>query len=266
MILPPTKTAEQDWLVRLFRRSPLKQRKYREIVASLEDVDGMRCLDIGADNGVISYLLRQRSGIWDSADLGYKAVGAIRQLVGEYVHQIDDLRLPFPDNTFDRVVIIDFLEHIQGDQEFITELHRIVKPGGRLIVNVPHIKNSLLRSLRLVLGLTDEMHGHLRPGYTIGSLRKLLAPMFQINSHRTYSKFFSEALDTAITFAFYRLKGDSGHTQKGVIVTGSDLTKYQRLFRAYSVIYPIVWTLVQMDKLLFWQSGYMLIVRASVNK
>lgn len=260
------KTAEQCWPIRLFKRSPLKQRKYREIVGPLGNVDRLRCLDIGGDNGVLSYLLRQRSGVWDSADLDPHTVASIRQLVGENVYQIDGLRTPFSDNTFDRVVIIDFLEHIKTDREFVAEMHRIIRPGGELIVNVPHAKNSLLRKIQLAIGQTDEKHGHVRPGYAIGSLRDLLEDRFEIISHRTYSKFFSEVLDTVITFVFYRLKGNSGHSQKGVVITGGDLARYRKLFRLYSMIYPVVWTFVQMDRLLFWCNGYMLIVKASVKK
>lgn len=58
-----------DWPLRLFNKSVLKQRKLREIVDMLGPVDGQHCLDIGGDNGVISYLLRQRGGAWKSADL-----------------------------------------------------------------------------------------------------------------------------------------------------------------------------------------------------
>lgn len=44
---------------------------------------------------------------------------------------------PFADREFDLVVVVDFLEHIPDDRGFAAELGRILKPGGRLIVNVP---------------------------------------------------------------------------------------------------------------------------------
>ena len=65
----------------------------------------MRCLDLGADNGVISYLLRERGGSWKSADLDEQAVCSIRQLVKEDVFEINDISTPFNDNEFDKVVI-----------------------------------------------------------------------------------------------------------------------------------------------------------------
>ena len=81
--------AETDWGVALFRKSVLKQAKFRRILELLDDPAGKVNVDIGADNGVISYLLRQRGGRWSSADLDQRAVASIRQLVRTDVYQLD---------------------------------------------------------------------------------------------------------------------------------------------------------------------------------
>ncbi|MBK4729875.1 methyltransferase domain-containing protein [Oxynema sp. CENA135] len=257
---------EKHWPIRLFEKSVLKQRKYREITELLGNCTGLHCLDIGADNGVISYLFRRRGGEWKSADLEADAVRSIRELVGDNVFQIDGKKTPFADNQFDRAVIIDFLEHIESDREFVEELQRILKPGGELIINVPFVKNSGLRKLRLAIGQTDEKHGHVRHGYTVESLRELLGDRFSMVAAKTYSKFFSEFVDTVLTFAIDWLKKGQQSSQKGRIVTGNDLARYQKLFKLYSLIYPIVWAIAQLDNLLFWRSGYMLIVKTQVIK
>ena len=49
----------------------------------------------------------------------------------------DATKLPFEDNTFDCVVTSEVLEHIQDDVSVISELHRVLKPGGSLGVTVP---------------------------------------------------------------------------------------------------------------------------------
>jgi len=120
----------KNWPVLLFSKSVLKQNKFKEITALLGQTEGLHCLDIGGDNGVISYLLRQRGGKWKSADLDEVSVRSIRELVRTDVYQIDGRPTPFRDNEFDRVVIVDFLEHIRNDGEFLRELYRILKPGG----------------------------------------------------------------------------------------------------------------------------------------
>src|SRR5215216_4170283 len=118
-----------DWPIRLFNKSVLKQRKYREVVALLGSTMGLACLDIGSDNGVISYLLRQRGGDWKSADLDPQAVRAIQQLVHGEVYQLDGGCTPFASDSFDRIAIVDFLEHIPDDAGFIAEMYRIMRPG-----------------------------------------------------------------------------------------------------------------------------------------
>jgi SAM-dependent methyltransferase len=251
-----------EWAVGLFKRSVLKQRKLAELERMLGPTAGLRCLDLGSDNGVVSLLLRQRGGEWASGDLTAEAVTSIRQLVGTDVHQVAGDHLPFAEAAFDRVAVVDMLEHVSDEAGFMAELARITRPGGRLVVNTPHLKRTVLRRLRHALGQTDEVHGHLRPGYTPERLGELLrAHGFRLDVHRTYSRFFSELVDTGINAGLAGL-GKKG-SAKGVVVTGGDVRKHRRLFLAYSAIYPVVWTVARMDALLPWTSGYMLVAAAT---
>ena len=45
----------------------------------------------------------------------------------------------FDDNTFDIVFIIAVLEHVPNQQKAITEIYRVLKPGGKLIMEMPFI-------------------------------------------------------------------------------------------------------------------------------
>ncbi|HUR96221.1 MAG TPA: class I SAM-dependent methyltransferase [Gemmatimonadales bacterium] len=258
-------TPETEWAVALFQKSVLKQAKFNRILELLDEPAGKHNLDIGADNGVISYLLRQRGGQWRSADLDARAVASIRQLVGDEVYQLVGAKTPFADQAFDQVVIIDYLEHIPDDRAFARELERILKPGGHLIVNVPHLQpGSPLNRFRHRIGLTDEWHGHLRPGYSVESLRDTLGPRFQIERAVTYSRFGSELVDTALNGMYEvmrKRKGGSG-SSKGTVVTQTDLKQYQKQFRMLSLLYPALRLTAAADRLLPWQAGHKLIVRA----
>ena len=254
----------EPWPLALFRRSVLKQRKLAEITAMLGPTDGLRCLDLGSDNGVVSLLLRRRGGRWASADLAPEAVASIRELVGTDVHQVTGDRLPFADAEFDRVAVVDMLEHVPEDRAFVAELARITRPGGTLVVNTPYRRDTPLRRLRHAIGQTDAKHGHLRPGYDPEGLRALLAPAFRVTSWHAYSRFFSELVDTAIQWGVERAGKKS--TSKGLVVTGADIAKHRRLFRAYSIVYPLVWSISRLDALLPAASGYMLIASAVSNE
>jgi SAM-dependent methyltransferase len=261
-------TAETEWAVALFRKSVLKQAKLRRILELLDDPTGKTNLDIGADNGVISYLLRERGGRWSSADLDDRAVASIRQLVGTDVYQLDGARTPFADRSFDQVVIVDYLEHIPDDRAFARELARRLKPGGRVIVNVRQLQpRSPLNRFRHTIGLTDEWHGHLRPGYSAASLRETLGPRFRIERTVTYSRIGSELVDTALNglYEVMRKRKGGGGSRKGTVVTQTDLRQYRKQFRMLSALYPALRLAAAADALVPWQAGHKLIVRATLQ-
>jgi hypothetical protein len=140
-------------------------------------------------------------------------------------------------------------------------------PGGVLVINVPNIKNGVLRKVRNALGQTDEKHGHLRPGYTLANLERLLGNEFRLIQSKTYSKFFSELIDIVIVGMVEKFKsGEDKHTKKGMLVTEQDMEKSDSAFRVYSLIYPFIRIFSMLDALLFFRSGYMLIASAQVNK
>ena len=63
--------------------------------------------------------------------------------IGNLDYQIADARkLPFHDNSFDRVVSISVLEHIYpaegGDVQALKEISRVLRPGGELLLTVPY--------------------------------------------------------------------------------------------------------------------------------
>jgi len=60
----------------------------------------------------------------------------------DVVHDLNELPLPFDDNSFDFILCNDILEHIEYIP-LMDELHRILKKGGFLKIRVPHFTSSL---------------------------------------------------------------------------------------------------------------------------
>ena len=49
----------------------------------------------------------------------------------------DGRSFPFEDNTFDRLFHTEVLEHVYDSEFFLTECHRVLKPGGEMFCSVP---------------------------------------------------------------------------------------------------------------------------------
>jgi SAM-dependent methyltransferase len=57
------------------------------------------------------------------------------------VHKIvlgDMTRAPFPDHSFDMVVSVEVLEHVEEDERFVYHTHRVLKPGGVFLMTTPN--------------------------------------------------------------------------------------------------------------------------------
>ena len=55
------------------------------------------------------------------------------------IQQKLETELPFPNNSFDVVTMLAVLEHIEQDQAILQEIHRVLVPGGKLVLTVPSV-------------------------------------------------------------------------------------------------------------------------------
>lgn len=230
----------------------------RQIEILLGKPEGKRCLDIGGEGGWISAALRQGGGEWTSADTPGQALESLRHMVGdERVVPLEDGRLPVEDQSFDVVVIVDFLEHIVDEAAFIHECHRILKPAGRLIVNVPFAARvAPLNLVRNLAGQSDERIGHLRRGYSRRQLFDVLKDGFDVQDIRRYSRLLIEASDVlARRRALRAADSAASHRPDPITISRAQADAWRR-FAWMS------WTAAQLDALLFLSPGYRLIVRA----
>jgi ubiquinone/menaquinone biosynthesis C-methylase UbiE len=69
--------------------------------------------------------------------------------------------LPFADESFDCVVSFQVIEHIKRDKEFVREVYRVLKKGGKFIVSTPNRPMSLTRNPWHVREYTAEQFGAL---------------------------------------------------------------------------------------------------------
>ena len=93
-------------------------------------------LDIGCGTGAMSKKLAPW-GTVVSADFSPIALAFSRRRQLNLLCASDAMRLPFQDESFDLVVAMDILEHVRDDAAALSEIHRVLKRGGRVIATVP---------------------------------------------------------------------------------------------------------------------------------
>jgi len=97
----------------------------------------LQILDIGCGTGAMLDEL-QPFGDVVGADFSPEALQfCMTRGVDSPLARADVRRLPFADSSFDVVTAMDIIEHIDDDKAASSEIYRVLKPGGRLLVTVP---------------------------------------------------------------------------------------------------------------------------------
>ena len=133
---------------------------------------GGRLLDVGCGAGL--FLKAAESQGWDAA--GVEISPAAAEYAATVLHlPVISSRLEragIADSSFDVVTLLDTLEHLGDPLGTLTEARRVLKPGGRLILNTPDFESSSRRGLgKSWAVLTPAEHLHY---FTERTLRRML--------------------------------------------------------------------------------------------
>lgn len=131
-----------------------------------------RVLDIGCGTGSFlrGGMAREVEVIGIDIDIG--ALDHANSFGDVALVDLQNGTLPFADASFDGVVAKDVLEHLCRPESVVSELHRVLRPGGRAVVSVPMAKPKVVW----------QDYTHIR-GFTENAVRMMLSDQgFSIES------------------------------------------------------------------------------------
>ena len=175
---------ESYWVWRLYHAlvsdavSLQRPTKFGTVYEYLGDDLG-RVADVGCGPGVFLRYLCDRANYVFAADIDEAALSRVKarhrgmRNLRFVVTQVGPLA--FADGQLDTVLFLEVLEHLTDDVGGIQEIHRLLVPGGKLVLSVPVPPGEI----------NDDPRGHKREGYTLGQLEALLENQgFEIQDHR----------------------------------------------------------------------------------
>ncbi len=168
------------------RLSPYWGEHSARYVFSLPFVDSKRVLDIACGTGYGIAILKKNAAHVTGVDVDADAAAQALAECGERADVLlgDGLGLPFADESFDVVTSFETLEHLHERATFLTELNRVLKPGGVLLLSTPNANYS-----QPVNGVpANPFHIH---EYTPDELRSELESEFIVE------RFYGQTLDAS---------------------------------------------------------------------
>ncbi|MEJ5224357.1 MAG: methyltransferase domain-containing protein [Anaerolineales bacterium] len=107
-----------------------------------------RLLDAGGGTGRVAEHLRPHVDEIVVADI---STGMLAQSRAKSLDAacVASERLPFAESTFDRVLMVDALHHVIHQGQTMSELYRVLKPGGRLVIEEPDVRTFAVKLIAI---------------------------------------------------------------------------------------------------------------------
>ncbi|MDG1900740.1 MAG: class I SAM-dependent methyltransferase [Bacteroidales bacterium] len=131
-------------------------RRDRKIIKLLTKygINGKSCIDIGPGTGRwLQFLRNNNAGFLASLDISNIALERCKDICDSvYKLDVEKDKYPYDDDKFDIVLSFMILEHLRDPEIFLSEIIRITKHGGIVLMSIPNILSFLSR-IRMIFGL-----------------------------------------------------------------------------------------------------------------
>jgi ubiquinone/menaquinone biosynthesis C-methylase UbiE len=155
-----------NWIAPLYSRVEYSSLEDMQAHAALP-VSG-RVLDAGGGTGRVASAIRDCAGEVVVAD---PSLGMLRQADRTRLGLActNSEALPFPDESFARVIMVDALHHVIDQGHTARELYRVLEPGGRIVIEEPDIRTFGVKMIAVAEKLL-LMRSHFLSPKEIGNL------------------------------------------------------------------------------------------------
>jgi len=163
-------------------------------------ISGEKILDIGSGQGIFNEIFR---------DLGFSKIVALDlgknllKLNSAYQKVCSNLEngLPFKDESFDCCFASEIIEHLERRENFLNEIHRVLKGDGYLILTTPN-KDSLIAKFDKIIGrftINNYWYGHNYEHthvYSFDEIKESIRKKFKIIKLETFYFFYGLPIKT----------------------------------------------------------------------
>ena len=119
-----------------------------QLFALLELGPGHQLLDVGGGTGRVTNALVEHVDGACIVDVSWGMLTEA-QLKGLHACQGAAEHLPFSEGAFDRILIVDAFHHFQDWPQAASELLRVLRPGGRIVIEEPDIRHRVVKLIAL---------------------------------------------------------------------------------------------------------------------
>ena len=123
----------------------IKPKPPRELSEHVQMPSGGSMLDIGGGTGRIAQFFTGDGAQIVVSDLSFKMVLQTKSKKGLQAVCSHSEYMPFPAGHFDRIIMVDALHHVCDQEKTASELWRVVKPGGRIVIEEPNFNRWMVK-------------------------------------------------------------------------------------------------------------------------